>query len=149
MAASHSRARSDTWWGISHAIQHDNFGIVVSFLRPNSRAAKSTGAIGAAWTRLVAVGWGRLYLLDLRQRMKQVTFYHSAICPRCFIARRFVNQLVREYPGIEIESVEFLTSRQRAKNDSVALIPALVCGEKRLSGFYLTKRRIQEFFESL
>jgi len=66
-------------------------------------------------TRLTTVGEGRLYLLDLRDRMKQVIFYHSAICPRCFITRRFVNQLIREYPGIEIESVEFLTSRQRAK----------------------------------
>lgn len=149
MAASYSRARSDTWWGISHAIQHDNFGIAVSFLRPDFRAAKSKEAIDAGWTCLVAVGWGRLYLLDLGKPMKQVTFYHSAICPRCFVARRFVNQLLGEYPEIEIESVEFLTSRRRAKNDSVALIPALVCGEKQLSGFYLTKRRIQEFFDSL
>lgn len=65
------------------------------------------------------------------------------------MARRFVNQLIGEYPDIEIESVEFLANRRNAKNDGVKFIPALVCGEQRLSGFYLTKSRVKQFFESL
>lgn len=81
--------------------------------------------------------------------MKTVTFYHSAICPRCFMARRFVNQLIGEFPDIEINSVEFLANRRSAKEDGVNMIPALVCGEERLSGFYLTKERVREFFNSL
>ncbi len=81
--------------------------------------------------------------------MTRVTLYHSAICPRCHMAKRSVGQLSPEFPNIEIEPVEFLTHRDRARADGIGAIPALVCGERKLSGFYLTKKRIRRFLESI
>ena len=81
--------------------------------------------------------------------MKTVTFYKSAICPRCHLAGLWLSQLLPEFPGIEIEKVEALRNQARQSRDGVRMIPALVSGDRRLSGFYLTKRRIRRFLESL
>lgn len=81
--------------------------------------------------------------------MTTVTFYHSAICPRCQLARRWLGQLLEEYPGVGVEEVELLTNYRRSRQAGVSRIPALVAGERRLSGFFLTKERLRRFLESL
>jgi len=45
--------------------------------------------------------------------------------------------------------VEILTNLARAHEEGVHFIPTLVSGEKKLSGVYLTKKKIQKFLESL
>ena len=81
--------------------------------------------------------------------MKTVTFYHSMICPRCRLSGVWLKQLLREFPDVEIERVEFLTNRSRARGDGVRVIPTLMAGQKKLGGFYLTKKAIRRFLESL
>ena len=82
--------------------------------------------------------------------MKKVTFYHSVICPRCQMASRSIAALQAEFPGVEIERVEFLANRARARQAGVRQIPALVAAEgASLSSFYLTRGRIREFLESV
>lgn len=81
--------------------------------------------------------------------MKTITFYHSVICPRCHMAGRSLAQLLNEFPGVQLEKVEFLTNRGRSINDGVRSIPALVSGDKKLSGFYLTRDSIRRFLEAL
>ena len=50
---------------------------------------------------------------------------------------------------MEIEKVEMLTNRARARKARVRLIPALVYEDKKLSGVLLTKGKIREFLESI
>lgn len=54
--------------------------------------------------------------------------------------------LLEEYPHISVERVEILTNRARAKADGVRMIPALVAGDERLSGFLLTPGGMRRFF---
>jgi len=81
--------------------------------------------------------------------MKTVAFYHSVICPRCQMANRSLTQLLDEFPHITVEKVEYLANLGRSRRDGVRAIPTLVSGERRLTGFYLTRGRIREFLESL
>jgi glutaredoxin len=81
--------------------------------------------------------------------MRSVTFYRSAICPRCHMAGRSLAKLLPEFPEVTIEVVEILTNGQRARTDGVRRIPTLLSGDRRLSGFYLTRARIRRFLESL
>lgn len=81
--------------------------------------------------------------------MKTVTFYHSMICPRCHMAGRSLAQLRAEFPDVVVEEVEYLTNLRRARADGVWTIPALVSGDRALSGFYLTKRSIRRFLAEL
>ncbi len=58
-------------------------------------------------------------------------------------------KLLRESPDITVRKVEILTHLGRAHEEGVHVIPTLVSGEKKLSGVYLTKKKIQKFLESL
>ncbi len=60
-----------------------------------------------------------------------------------------LKRLLRDFPEISVEKVEYLTNRGQAREDGVHSIPTLVSGDKKLSGFYLTKKSIREFLESL
>ncbi len=81
--------------------------------------------------------------------MTTVTFYHSAICPRCGLAKLWLASLKPDFPGIDVEKVEFLTHRAQAREAGVRAIPTLVAGDRQLSGFLLTRGAIRTFFESL
>ncbi len=81
--------------------------------------------------------------------MKRVTFYHSVVCPRCHMAGRSLSSLLPDFPDVEVERVEFLANLSGSRQAGVRSIPTLVYGDQRLDGFYLTKRRIRDFLESL
>ncbi len=57
--------------------------------------------------------------------------------------------LLRDSPDIAVRKVEILTNFGRAHQEGVHSIPTLVSGDKKLSGVYLTKKKIQKFLESL
>lgn len=81
--------------------------------------------------------------------MKTITFYHSMICPRCHMAGMSLESLQDEFPQVAIEKVEYLTHLTQARQDGVWTIPSLVAGDRKLSGFYLTKGSIRGFLESV
>jgi predicted DsbA family dithiol-disulfide isomerase len=81
--------------------------------------------------------------------VKTLTFYHSALCPRCQMAGRSLSALLAEFPDIRLEKVEYLTNMRRSREAGVRSIPAMVSGASRLSGFYLTRKRIREFLATL
>jgi predicted DsbA family dithiol-disulfide isomerase len=81
--------------------------------------------------------------------MRTVTFYHSAICPRCKLSGRWLSQLLADFPDFRVEKIEFLTNQRQAKASGVRFIPTLIAGDKKLSGIVLTKGRIRRFLESL
>ena len=80
---------------------------------------------------------------------KKITFFHSTICPRCFVAGQFLSRILQDHPGIEVEKVEILTNRRRSREAGVSTIPALACEGKTISGFLLGPGRIREFVESI
>ena len=79
----------------------------------------------------------------------RLTFYHSAVCPRCRLTGLILRSVLRRHPEIELTRVEFLTNRSQARRDGVRAIPALVADGRRLSGFLLTRGRIERFLASL
>ena len=81
--------------------------------------------------------------------MKTVTFYHSMICPRCHMAGLFLSSLLRDFPDIEVEKVEYLVNLVGAHKAGVRQIPTLISGGEKLAGFYLTKSSIRRFLQSL
>ena len=81
--------------------------------------------------------------------MKTVTLYHSVICPRCGLAKLWLASLLQDFPDVTLEKVEILTNKERARDAGVRMTPALVAGDRRLSGFILTKGAIRRFLESL
>ena len=81
--------------------------------------------------------------------MKTVTFYHSVICPRCHMAGLSLSRLLGDFPDIKLEKVEYLANMGRATKEGVRLIPTLISGDKKLGGYYLTKKSIHRFLESL
>ncbi len=81
--------------------------------------------------------------------MKTVTFYHSMICPRCHMAGLWLSLLLDEFPDVEIEKIEYLAHMGQARKAGVSLIPTLISGDKKLGGYYLTKKRIRRFLESI
>jgi len=78
-----------------------------------------------------------------------VTFYHSVVCPRCHYTGHVLRTVLRKRPDVEVTKVEFLTHGGQARKDGVRSIPALVARGRALTGFVLTKGRIERFLESL
>jgi glutaredoxin len=81
--------------------------------------------------------------------MAKVTFYHSAICPRCRLASAALESLADEYPDVRVERVEYLTNFRAARSAGVLTIPTLRSNGRALSGFFLTKSNIRRFLDSL
>jgi predicted thioredoxin/glutaredoxin len=79
----------------------------------------------------------------------EVTFYHSAVCPRCHVSGFLLERALRKHPLIRVKKVEFLTHRDDAREDGVKSIPALAAEGRTLAGFLLTPARIEGFLESL
>lgn len=81
--------------------------------------------------------------------MTTVTFYRSAICPRCKLASLYLSRLLRDFPDVELKEVEYLTRLGAAREEGVRRVPTLKSGDRQLSGFLLGKKRIRQFLESL
>ena len=81
-----------------------------------------------------------------------MTFYQSAICPRCILAKLFLGRLKSEFPDVEVEKVEVLgnsANRAAMENDGIKQFPALVYGDKKISGFLLNRAAIRSYLASL
>ncbi len=58
-------------------------------------------------------------------------------------------RLLPDFPDITLNKVEYLANLGRSRKAGVHLIPALVSGDKKLSGIHLSKKKICQFLESL
>ena len=65
------------------------------------------------------------------------------------VAGRAIKSLLKDFPDIEVDKVEFLTNRKTARDDGVRKVPALVYGDRVLTGVLLTKGKIRSFFEAV
>ncbi len=60
---------------------------------------------------------------------------------------RALKKLQPEFPEMTVTEVDIVSHPVNAWQDGIRMIPALVAGEKMLSGVYLGSSRIREFLE--
>jgi hypothetical protein len=65
------------------------------------------------------------------------------------VAGLSLKQPLPDFPDIEVNNVELLANFRNLRKEGIHLIPALVSGDKKLSGMFLTKKQIRRFLESL
>ena len=75
----------------------------------------------------------------------KITLYRSNLCPRCYLARKYLREIVGDDPDIQIEEVDILGSPQRCLQNGIRMVPALVVGEDKLSSIFLNKKTIASF----
>ena len=80
----------------------------------------------------------------MEKRIK-IIFYHSRLCPRCFLAGKHLRAAVRGDSTIEVEEVDILNSPRRFMETGIRMIPALAIGKETLSSIYLSKKSIEDF----
>lgn len=74
-----------------------------------------------------------------------ITFYRSAICPRCHFAKRYLAEITSETPEIIVENVDIVTAPIRAWKDGIRMVPALKIDRRILSGMLLSRDNIADF----
>lgn len=79
----------------------------------------------------------------------KITLYKSSLCPRCYLARKSLEQLLAADPDIELECVDILISPRRALQDGIRMVPAIKAGDRLLSGVYLDKKAIAAFLAEI
>ncbi|PID74717.1 MAG: hypothetical protein CSB28_01760 [Desulfobacterales bacterium] len=72
-------------------------------------------------------------------------FYKSALCPRCALAGRYLDEIAQHHPGIKIEKIDILTSPSRCWQDGIRIIPALSTGEAKLPMLWPSRKAIIDF----
>ncbi|MFT5698823.1 MAG: glutaredoxin-related protein [Desulforhopalus sp.] len=77
-----------------------------------------------------------------------ITLYKSSLCPRCYLAKKSLQQLAKNYSDMQIEEVDILTSPGLALHAGIRMIPAIRVGDKTLSSIYLSRKKIDEFVTS-
>ncbi len=61
----------------------------------------------------------------------KITYYKSVICPRCIPTSRFLKNLKKSYPDVEIEEIEILKNMKIARRAGIHSIPVIEIGERR------------------
>lgn len=75
----------------------------------------------------------------------QITLYRSFLCPRCYLAKKYLEKIADQDDSLEIEVIDIMNYPLRCWQDGIRLIPALKIGDKILSGVLLNKTQIQKF----
>ncbi|MCX5871033.1 MAG: hypothetical protein NTY00_10490 [Deltaproteobacteria bacterium] len=65
------------------------------------------------------------------------------------MARKTLYELIDSKPDIHVEEVDIVTNPLRAWKDGVRFIPTLKSGNTTLTGFFLSREKIQGFLEEV
>jgi len=74
-----------------------------------------------------------------------ITFYRSALCPRCHLAKRYLTEITSRMQEIDVEYVNIVSAPLRAWNDGIRMVPALKIDTRILSGMLLSRDNIADF----
>ncbi len=77
-----------------------------------------------------------------------ITFYHTALCPRCRLVRRALEDIAEKRGDMEIEAIDVLRRPRVALRSGIRMIPALQINDRVLSGLYLKRKRIRQFIDN-
>ena len=75
----------------------------------------------------------------------KVTFYGSALCPRCHFAHKMLLEILGSNTEIEVEQIDVLLHPLKTWSDGIRLFPALKTGNRILSGIVLGKKAMETF----
>lgn len=75
----------------------------------------------------------------------RIEFFKSALCPRCRLAAYALKKIKKEYPDIEIESIEMICNLDRFRQARVRSIPTIIINDNKLTGLFLTPAKIRNF----
>lgn len=79
----------------------------------------------------------------------KITFYQSALCPRCLLVGRALQKLQEQHPDLVVEKIEVITRPVESLRQGIRIIPALTAGGRKLSGIILTPAAVREFIEKI
>jgi len=79
----------------------------------------------------------------------KITLYRSVLCPRCYMAGKYLHEIAREDASITIKEVEVTTQPIKTWRQGIHSIPTLQIEQLTLSGIYLTKTRIRNFIQQV
>ncbi len=77
--------------------------------------------------------------------MTKITLYKSALCPRCYMAGKYLTEELQDFPGVRLEKVDIFIAPLTVAQKGVRMIPAIMIGEHKLSSIYLGKKEIRSF----
>ena len=77
----------------------------------------------------------------------QITLYRSFLCPRCFLAKKYLQEIAQHTNNLTITEVDIMSQPVKTWQDGIRLIPALKIDNKILSGVMLNKTQIQKFID--
>jgi hypothetical protein len=77
----------------------------------------------------------------------QITLYRSFLCPRCFLAKKYLQEIAQQKDNLTIIEVDIMDQPIKSWQDGIRLIPALKIDNKILSGIFLNKTQILNFIE--
>lgn len=77
----------------------------------------------------------------------KVTFYKQVLCPRCHMAGKHLQNLLKQSDDFMLEEVDILAQPLRSWRDGVRMIPAIRVGDDILSGVYLSRTAIKKFID--
>ncbi len=63
------------------------------------------------------------------------------------MVRRALDTMQPDYPDLGIDEVDIVAHPRTAWKKGIRMIPTLVCGERRLSGIYLSSTQVRAFLE--
>jgi len=77
-----------------------------------------------------------------------VTLYKSAFCPRCYLAQKYILEIIAHDPKIQLKVVDVMTSPRQSLRSGIKMIPALTIDHHHLSALFLSKTTIADFINS-
>ncbi len=63
------------------------------------------------------------------------------------MARKALDELIKDRKDVEIENVEIITNPLRALKDGIKIIPTLTICDEKLSGILLSSSKIEQFLK--
>jgi hypothetical protein len=65
------------------------------------------------------------------------------------MARKALDELLKDRKNVEIEEVEIITNPLRALRDGIKIIPTFTIGDEKLSGILLSRSKIEQFLKRI
>ena len=77
-----------------------------------------------------------------------ISFYHISLCPRCAQTRKHLRTLLGSRYDETVQEINVLQHPALAVKNKIAMVPALVVGDDRLSGIFLSLQAITTFLKT-
>lgn len=77
----------------------------------------------------------------------QISLYKSSLCPRCFLAKKYLLEITAPHPDIQLKIIDVVSAPRQSWNEGIRMIPALKIDEHILSGLVLGKADIADFIK--